>query len=272
MKDLVVILIIAHKAALSDNEKRSLKQCYDIFHSYPIKLICPEGLDVSEYKKVCSEVDVEYIDPKWQVNYEMFNRLKIDKLLYQKFIGYKHILFYELDAWVFRDDLVFWCSRDFDFIGAPWFEGDFAGNSTNIIGTGNGGFSLRNTASSLRLLKRIRFIRKWRNFWYASHLQSLFRVEKMISFSRHFFKIKDVIELSRLLVMKEMMHEDRYWARVGQVFYDFKIAPVTDALQFSFEVQPAYLFKKNNYQLPFGCHAWERCEPGFWKQFIPTTA
>ena len=51
-KDLAIILIIAHKEILTENEKTSLAQCYMILNKYPIKLICPENLNVSEYKKV----------------------------------------------------------------------------------------------------------------------------------------------------------------------------------------------------------------------------
>lgn len=49
---------------------------------------------------------------------------------------------------------------------------------------------------------------------------------------------------------------------------DFNIAPVEIALKFSFETTPKQLYKRNNEQLPFGCHAWEKYDPEFWKPFI----
>ena len=37
------------------------------------------------------------------------------------------------------------------------------------------------------------------------------------------------------------------------------------AIKFSFEVMPSYLYKLNNNVLPFGCHAFEKYESDFWK-------
>jgi len=269
VKELVVILIIAHKQSLTENEKLSLIQCHKVLNKYPIKLICPEGLNISEYEKLIPDVQVEFIDPKWHSDYEMFNLLKIDTLLYEKFKYYQYILFYELDSWVFADELEYWCKKGYHFIGAPWFEGNYSGNSTTIIGVGNGGLSLRDTKSSILVLKRLNFLKKLRTFWFNSYLQSLWRFYKMVSLFNNYFHIDKTDELDTLLLLKYTMHEDRYWAKVAGAFTDYKIAPVEDAIKFSFEVQPNYLYKKNSERLPFGCHAWEKCEPEFWQAFIP---
>jgi hypothetical protein len=55
---------------------------------------------------------------------------------------------------------------------------------------------------------------------------------------------------------------------VGRTFNDYTIAPVNEAIKFSFEANPEFLFEKNNYQLPFGCHAWQRYDPLFWEKYI----
>ena len=44
-----IILIIAHKQHLSPTEKASLKQCFKVLGKYPIRFICPQGLNVNEY-------------------------------------------------------------------------------------------------------------------------------------------------------------------------------------------------------------------------------
>jgi hypothetical protein len=89
-KKKVVILIIAHKPQLTPSEIKSMKQCYSVLGKHPIKFICPEGLDISEYKKINPLVEIDFIDPKWQSTYAMFNRLKIEPLLYKK---YKDLIF-----------------------------------------------------------------------------------------------------------------------------------------------------------------------------------
>jgi len=269
MNDVAVILIIAHKDSLTGGEKKSLLQCFHILNKYTIKLICPEGLDVSVYKEIIPGVQIEFIDPKWQSDYQMFNLLKIDLLLYEKFKRYRYILFYELDAWVFRDELAYWCSMGYDFIGAPWFEGwHLAGKSTTITGVGNGGFSLRNVQTSLRILKRITLIKRLRYLWYKLRLNNIWNFDKVIVRFRAPFKFNLMDEPVNKL-FRPGTNEDIYWVRVaGGIFSDYKVAPVEDATRFSFELNPEFLFRMNNRQLPFGCHGWEKYDPEFWKPFI----
>ena len=90
----VVVLIIAHKREISTNEQRSLAQCHKILGKYPIFLVSPNGLDMSQYKNIIPTIKVDFIDPKWQSSYAMFNRLKILPFIYRRYKHYKFILFY----------------------------------------------------------------------------------------------------------------------------------------------------------------------------------
>ena len=66
-------------------------------------------------------------------------------------------------------------------------------------------------------------------------------------------------------------NEDYFWSYlIANTFTDYTVAPNEESLKFSFEVKPSFLFEKNNNNLPFGCHAWEKYEPEFWKKFINT--
>jgi hypothetical protein len=50
----------------------------------------------------------------------------------------------------------------------------------------------------------------------------------------------------------------------------FNIPPTKEALFFSFEEKPSFLFQQAGNVLPFGCHAWEKNEyESFWKNYIP---
>lgn len=267
MKQLVVVVIIAHKSELTENERASLRQCYKILGRHPIKLICPKGLNVSVYKEINPESEIVFIDPKWQATYKMFNELKKDKLLYEMFSDYEYMLYYELDAWVFRDELEFWCDKGYDYIGAPWFaEENGSGKLTFKLG-GNGGFSLRKISTALTILQRIKAISRCRNFWYRSKLQSIFRFEKSQLISK-LFSIK--IEAGFIgLIGGLHFHEDSFWSKyVPITFPDYKMAPPEESLKFSFEMRAPFLYHYNNDELPFGCHAWEKYESEFWRQFI----
>jgi hypothetical protein len=48
----------------------------------------------------------------------------------------------------------------------------------------------------------------------------------------------------------------------------FKVAPYVVAARFSFEQKPARLYKLIGNMLPFGCHAWAKYNPQFWKEYI----
>jgi len=118
-------------------------------------------MNVAAYKEISTAITFCQIDPWWQSSYRNFNRLKISPLLYWKFRRYDYILFYELDAFVFRDELDKWCQAGYDYIGAPWFDGfERCSNDSPFLGVGNGGFSLRRISAALRVLRSFAYLRK----------------------------------------------------------------------------------------------------------------
>ncbi len=67
-------------------------------------------------------------------------------------------------------------------------------------------------------------------------------------------------------------NEDFFWCLVVQKnFKWFKVPALVTASKFSMEANARMLYKSNNNQLPFGCHAWERYDVEFWKPFIMQT-
>jgi hypothetical protein len=230
----VVILIPTHKPILDYSEIISLRQCFNVLGNYPIKIICPAGLNVERYKKIAPHATFDFLEPTWFSSIKMYNLLRIGPLLYEKYSNFEFILFYELDAFVFSDELAYWCSKGFDNIGAPWFEGFIREDSTNPIGAGNGGFCLRNVKKCLDLSKRVS-------------------------------EIKEPVEV---FWPGEYCPDDIFWSLyVTRHFPDFNNAPISDALKFSFERKPELLFELNNKRLPFGCHKWQK-NAHFWKDFI----
>lgn len=63
--------------------------------------------------------------------------------------------------------------------------------------------------------------------------------------------------------------EERFIANRAIHYYPaFKIAPLEVALRFAFECVPRYCFEKNNFTLPFGCHAWAKYDREFWEPYL----
>jgi hypothetical protein len=283
--NLVNIVIPVYKEEISNFEQISLKQCVKLLSRYQITIICSKHLDIKTYLQIYSKFNIEYFEDNFFSSIDGYNRLMLSPAFYRRFINYKYILIYQLDAYVFKDELMEWCLKRLDYIGAPWFENwheSTLGNNT--IGVGNGGFSLRCTRSFLdqfKMIKRVLLIEKYSNRSVTTKLKGLGSIIKDLLFYRE-------IDISNLNLKEQ---EDFFWCIGIHNYYQkydhsgsflkkffifspvkrLKIADISTAMKFSFECQPSRLFELNSRTLPFGCHAWHRYEYSFWKQFIIST-
>lgn len=257
-----VIVIPIHSNSPSQYELISFQQCFKILSGHAIKIIAPKGLDLTKYKAVVSDFEVIFIAKKWQSTLLMYNKLKLSLFFYNLFKEFEFLLTYELDAFVFSDELDYWCAKDYDYIGAPWFEGyELATKESKMLGVGNSGFSLRKITTLRKLLKQI-FYRDWEeNANRKTRLLAKFRYPFrlfMNKFSKENYTIQNAYK----------WYEDTFICQILLGFYpELNIASFDDASKFSFECNATYLFEKNG-SIPFGCHAWYRYELDFWKPFI----
>lgn len=166
---------------------------------------------------------------------------------------------YQLDAWVFRDELEYWCEQGYDYLGAPWFE-EKTPTAKMRLKAGNGGLSLRNTQVCLNAIK---------HGAYHAFTQCLNKNKsKNVLFNILNFPVAVISYLLNKLCSKPMHKykngEDYIWVYETKL----KTIPPEIAYKFYFEAQPSRLYEMNNRQLPFGCHAFEKIEYDFWKEFI----
>lgn len=245
MKSLVAVVIPIYKADLSISEEISLRQCLQVLGDYPIIIVKPDSLDVNPIISQAPQVGLVSFDDKYFTGTDAYNELLTSKFFYQAFSTYEYILIYQLDAYVFRNELVSWCKKGYDYIGAPSihlaeydkltddqsqvFANALSSPSTRVVY--NGGLSLRRIPAMLRYLSIYDFFYpKWKGN------------EDML-FSQ---------EATRLKPMKLFL----------------KLPPWKEALSFAFEKSPSASYVINNQKLPFACHAWERYDPEFWKKYI----
>jgi len=264
----VVILVIAHKPTLEWYEAIGLEQCFKILARHPIRLVCPSGLDISAYRRIEPTLEVDFIPSHWLASYRASNRVKILPFLYRRYAGFEYILFHELDAFVFRDELLNWCEQGWDYIGAPWFEGyNTARPDATPVGVGNGGLSLRRTQTTLRVARCWKTIRpatevftEWMRCWNLNP-RSLCLLFANLTWRNSFHHA-----VNRFL--KNLPPEDVFWSCAGRRIQGFRLAPYEEARRFSFEVNPERLFLECGNKLPFGCHKWMEYQPDFWKPLI----
>lgn len=237
----VSVVIPIYKNQLSKHEQVSLDRCLAVLANHPITIIAPNGLS---FENICFKninVKFEFFEKFYFESVDSYSRLMLTTEFYRRFLDYKYILIYQLDAFVFKDELLEWCSKGFDYIGAPWLDESYIKfwsqnfstlrkifkkiNITFKHSVGNGGFSLRNVKKSLLVL--------------------------------HLFNKQ---------VSQWKLYEDIFWAYfVTSYFPFFKVADMNTAIRFSFETYPDKCYKLNDNKLPFGCHAWAKHNLSFWR-------
>jgi len=265
-RETVVVLVFAHKPRPDELELAALEQCHRVLGRHPLRLVCPAGLDVSAYAAAAPGMVVDFIPPWWLSNLRAYNRLKVLPWLYRRYARFEFLLTHELDAFVFRDELLDWCRQGWDYVGAPWFEG-FARctvESAPLAG-GNSGFSLRRVDSALRVCRTLRYQRPVREVfadWWTGRFPLRKTLNDLTRGNNFFGPLNDWFG-----------NEDLFWSRlVPGRFSWFRVAPYEVARRFSFESNPRRLHEECGGRLPFGCHKWMENDPGFWSGHMPQPA
>ncbi len=189
-----------------------------------------------------------------------YNRLLLCWNFYNHFSQYEYVLIVQTDALVFRDEIHEWCDKGFSYIGSPWFHGLTSPRyPLSFLGVGNGGFSLRKVQDFLRVLS-------------GNNSRDIVSSAKRPVTPMEFMRLKSV-GLHCLKFGKQppfiqvSINEDIFWGLVAPGRHDyFSVPSPKDAVGFAFETAPEYLYELNGYKLPFGCHAWQRYNPQFWRE------
>jgi len=230
-KKLVAIVIPVYREFLSETEQVSLRQLDKVLREYPKVFLMPNSLK-GNFLKSENNYKILRVSDQWLASRDDYSWMMMNADFYEFFSDYQYILIYQLDAFVFFDQVQYFCSLGYDYIGAPWrYPSEVDGDKYYV---GNGGFSLRKIETTIRLL---RFTEKLN----ADHLFS-----------------------SRWRAC-----EDRFFTYcAAKKYLDFKIAPVKIAAAFSMEGNPKKYFNLNHRQVPMGCHRWFVEDKSFYKGLI----
>ncbi len=259
------VAIPIYKTELSAAERLSIDRTVDVLAGRPLFLIGPVRLD-SHLDALCKRyqqvLQYKTFEDRFFAGIKGYNSLMRSLALYKAFSNHSHLLISQTDALVISDQLDYWCKRDFSYIGAPWFVGGSEPRQPlKFLGVGNGGFSLRRISDFLRVLatpKRIpNFIKS-----QADGKVGLLGLPRRIKHERWFaYNVEPFFPTS---------NEDQFWGiLVPAVYPFFRVPRPEEAVGFAFEVAPRLLFEMNGHELPFGCHAWERCDREFWEEKLP---
>lgn len=259
----VVVVIPIYKVIPNELENRSFVNCLTILGNHPIVIVAPKHLDLSYYTKFKSEITIIRFEDYYFDSIQGYNKLMISKVFYTTFKEFEYLLIHQLDAYIFKDELIQWCNLDYDYIGAPVFNfrTDHFSQITEVA-TLNGGLSLRKTQTAINALNSFHKIYTFRDLlrknWKDSKILGFFK-------SCYFFLIGNN---TFHLFNRYDRNEDLFWAiKCKQILRNYKVPEVEISVKFAIDNHPDKAFEMGNYTLPFGCHAFDK-NIEFWKNYI----
>lgn len=250
-KDIVKVIIPIYTSQINTYEKISLERICHILYAHPLTVIKPTSLDLSFLLEKYPELVMEDFDDNYFKGISGYNRLMLSEEFYQRFENYEYILICQLDAYIFRDELLDWCKKGYDYVGAPWLVRPIyhsfpmkqyrwlfrsAATRETDFKVGNGGLSLRRVSSHLLAVRLL----------------------------------KDIIGEFLSHKGNHVFNEDVFFSvEVNKHGLNFSYPDYMEALKFSFDKYPALCYKLNCGQLPFGCHSWYKKKMiEFWSKII----
>lgn len=263
MPEEVCIALPLYKPKLDPFEELSYRRVFEVLGNHPIFGFMPRGFQWQPPAGIPGKLRRMELDPRHFRNGETYSQLLQSKVFYDSFAQFRYVLVHQLDCYVFRDELMQWCAKGYDFIGAPIFEGFFPEDPSKAGSfVGNGGFSLRRVDACLRVLRSRKIYRPQRPFWRrASPLEPVKMAKRLL------------MELGLCNGVRSCTYEhgeDIFWSRHARHFSpEFNVAPVSEGFRFSWDYAPRHCHTITGGQLPFGCHSWERYDLDFMRQFIP---
>ncbi len=256
-----VVIIPVYKPVIHPYEQISLLHAHQYLSRYRLVTIQPESLHYS----LPGLDPVTFPDHFFQGR-DGYNQLMLSAKFYERFQQHSHMLIYQLDALVFRDELMDWCAMEIDYIGASWYP-DLIKKYEHMDwpyaskGCGNGGFSLRRVEAFLRHLSNRKPVQQQitkeiesRNLAEATLLARYQQYLDPTQYNNH-----------------ESLNEDVYFGVFAPIFdHAFRVALPEMGDRFSFEYAPNGLYQKNGGHIPFGCHAWYKFPDSieFWTPYL----
>jgi hypothetical protein len=265
----VAVVVPIYRSRLTDTETIALTQCCRVLSRHRMIVVAPEGLDLTDAQTICAQSGFSPVLERFPRNCfaskGAYNALLMSRAFFQRFAAWEYVLIHQLDAFVFSDRLQEFCDQGYDYIGAPWVH-----DANAVRYVGNGGFSLRKVSTALRMLSGpwgllpLQLGVAWRR------LAPLRRVTRWLAHRGVLDRmlVQSPAYLPRAAFDALCINEDLYWGQNCGKLAFYRTAPYAVAVSFAFEMDPVTAFEKNASRLPFGCHAWPRWQPDFWRPHI----
>jgi len=247
----VAVIIPFYKKEISNYEQIALQQCEKILFNHDKIAIKPVDFELPDDSKIINFSATISFSNDFFKNISGYNQLMLSAEFYKAFLHYEYILIYQMDCFVFHDQLNYWCNQNWDYIGAPWIKKTYHKNAIEL--------------QFLKIKQKFNalFYHEDNNVPNQQQLNdqvgnggfSLRRVRK-------FYDLCLIMEpvIAHYLSAKGNLHnEDVFWSiEVNKEKRILNIPNCKTALKFAFEVPPVKIQFLKGKDLPFGCHDWDR--------------
>lgn len=268
-----IVVIPVYDEHPKQEELRAFRNNIRILKAHPICLVTFKECNTIVYENIAREESVcleyRFFSQEFFRSVASYNNLCLSTNFYNQFLEYEYMLICQLDVWVFSDEVNMWCSKGYDYIGAPiYYPYNELHFTQKFRAIGNGGFCLRRIQYCLDVLSSdlhrilLKPIPLLKMYWYlflydetysCSWMKRLsifpLAIAKMFGFrnSFHYFASRNLNE--DLLLGS--------WAKQSW-HYTAKLPDEITAAHFSIEVNADMLLKRMNGKLPMGVHAYEK--------------
>lgn len=242
---------------ITQKERNALNQGVTILNKHPFVIVHPNSYSVDYLLRQYPGIQEVALPDENFSNIDTYNKMMLSTWFYELWTQYEYMLVYQIDAYVFSDQIEYWTSLDFDYIGAPWMLND--------------NFYQNHIGHWVTRLLRHRPIKN--NHIHSAHL---FHQVGNGGFSlRRIAKMKEIMEKNKELIAsakgKHERQEDVMISILLKEKENLKIPSWRLALHFSFEKAPAKCLKMTKGVFPFGCHDTnQQYWNNFWKYYIPS--
>lgn len=257
----VAVIVPFYRNMLSAYEQIALQQCFKVLAAHPIIAIKPEKLDRSAVAGAGPFTEIMSFEDHYFDSIEGYNRLMLSAKFYGRFLNYEFLLIYQLDAFVFKDELLQWCNKGYDYIGAPWLRGIEHGDWFKALKQRfKYWYHTRYDVQKDGLPSNMQFENRVGNGGL-----SLRRVKKFYGITQ--LRVSDIQRYLRH-AGQHQYNEDAFWSiEANRKTKYLNIPSYQTAVGFAFEYSLERAWQLNHRRLPFGCHDWDRYTD-FWRPFF----
>jgi hypothetical protein len=234
----IAIVLPIYRPRLDDGALATVDRAIALLQHGDWHLVAPMSLETSFYEERYGKAIVRFPDAYFD-SLQNYSHLLLTDEFYATFVQYEYMLVIQDDVYVLRDDLAYWQTRRFDYIGAPWPMGLeyvlYMSHKPGIQGcpvtayVGNGGFSLRRISACRQLLAEFAEEAAW---------------------------------------YRKNEAEDTFFAVFGQLSQQFTLPSLRVAAAFAWEVELRRMHALCEGQLPMAIHAYDGYDPEFFARTV----